>query len=57
METNPTMQDMEEFIRYLHNCSDPQVRSVYCEEEKKAAKRGAYAALAASEANSRNIKL
>jgi hypothetical protein len=53
--TNPTTQDMEEFIRFLSNCSDPQVRSVYCEE--KAAKRGTYAALAATEANSRNIKL
>ena len=53
--TKPTMRDIDEFVSYLRKCSDSQVRSVYSEE--KAAKRGTYAALAAIEVNSRNIKL
>jgi hypothetical protein len=49
-----TKKDKSEFILYLKACTLPQVRGVY--EKERAAKRKAYAALAANELRNRGIE-
>lgn len=50
-----TEQDCQEFLAYLRNCTDSQVRGVY--EKELAAGRVDYAQLAKSEAQQRGVEL
>lgn len=48
-----TASDIREFIAYLRNCTDKQVRGVY--DKEKQAGRDEYVALAEAEADRRGL--